>query len=134
MHNVIFDKYPDFYTNVSMSSYSYYKKWIWKPIRDQRKIEISESNKTRFLFNQIDIDERFGRNTIPSRQMYREVLIQKSRVSKVRRGLMLKLKLLLMGTKVENLTQRMNEMERPPPKKYEDEEQLFPYLDMLAEI
>lgn len=33
----IFNKYPDFYTNVSMSSYSYYKKWIWKPIRDQRK-------------------------------------------------------------------------------------------------
>lgn len=47
---------------------------------------------------------------------------------------MLKLKLLLMGTKLNDLTQRMTEMERPPPPKYEDEEQIFPYLDMLGNI
>lgn len=69
LHSFIFEKYPDFYTNVSMSSYSYYKMWIYKPIRDVRRKEIQANNKTRFLFNQINLEERFGDGTkyIPTR-------------------------------------------------------------------
>ena len=68
LHNVIFTKYPDFYTNASMASYSYYKKWIWKPIRQQRRDDLEQSNQARYLFNQLYLKEKFGgKKEVPTR-------------------------------------------------------------------
>jgi len=36
LHDFIFPKYPDFHASVSSTAYQYYKRWIYKPITDQR--------------------------------------------------------------------------------------------------
>jgi len=71
MHEVIFPKYPDFYTQVSSESYNFYKNWIYKPISREREEDIKKKNQVRYLYNQINVNDKVAmRKPIPSRTEY----------------------------------------------------------------
>lgn len=40
LHGTLFPKYPDFEVKVKSSSYTYYKKWIYKPIIEHNQQEL----------------------------------------------------------------------------------------------
>ena len=78
LHNVVFEKFPDFKLHVSSKAFNYYKYWIYKPITSQRRQEFNKINKTRFLFNQLVLDDSIAKRTlIPTMREYRDFAFRK---------------------------------------------------------
>ena len=55
LHGTLFPKYPDFEVKVKASSYTYYKKWIYKPIIEHNYMEIQSINKKKQTHREIHI-------------------------------------------------------------------------------
>ena len=72
---------------VSSKAFNYYKYWIYKPITAQRRQEFSRINNTRFLFNQLYLDDSASkRPKIPPLSDYRDFAMQQFQMRISRRS------------------------------------------------
>ena len=93
MHKVVFAKYPDFFPVVSSYAFSYYNKWISKPIHAERKKLIKMQNIKREMYNELTLTEKNEKKTndkkrqpIPTMQEYRETIMVKFLQRKIKKA------------------------------------------------
>ena len=74
LHRVFFPEYPDFEIKVKSRSYSYYKKWIFKPVNQHRIIELKQMNKKRHTYSEIIFNPKnLELKKIPTMSQYQQL-------------------------------------------------------------